>query len=133
MSTAYELFKSVCAGISTSNSTNTSISASTSTSTSKPYVKFDDLPVGDYFIQSFSYVQTKYGKTIRLDIGLNVVFLPQRFITRIGEKNIQKTLDEMNKGQYWLLYGGKDLSEFNRLLLDIVSAEEYVGMVSEEN
>lgn len=118
MSTAFELFKSACTG--------------TGTSTSKPYVKFDDLSVGDYFIQSFAYVQTKYGKKIRLDIGEKVVFLPQRFITRIGEINIEKTLDEMNKGQYWLLYGGKDTSEFKRLILNIVSTAEYVGTVSEK-
>lgn len=105
MSTAFELFKSAC--------------------TNKPYISFDELPIGDYFIKSFAYVETKFGKKIRLDIGVNMVFLPQSFIKRIGEENVEKTLSEMNKGQYWIIYRGRDRSQYKQLLLDIKSAAEY--------
>lgn len=111
MSTAFELFKSVCV--------------------TKPFISFEELPIGDYFIKSFAYVETKYGKKIRLDIGENVVFLPERFVKRIGEDNVDKALSEMNKGEYWLLYRGKDKSQRNQLMLDILSTKEYAGSDTE--
>lgn len=103
MSAAFDLFKSAC--------------------TNKPFISFEDLPIGDYFIKSFAYVDTKYGKRIRLDIGEKVVFLPTRFIKRIGEENMGSALSEMNKGQYWLIYRGKDSSKNNQLILDIECAK----------
>lgn len=66
---------------------------------------------------------TKYGKRIRLDIGEKVVFLPTRFIKRIGEENMGSALSEMNKGQYWLIYRRKDSSKNNQLILDIECAK----------
>lgn len=103
MSAAFDLFKSAC--------------------TNKPFISFEDLPIGDYFIKSFAYVDTKYGKRIRLDIGEKVVFLPTRFIKRIGEENMGSALSEMNMGQYWLIYRGKDSSKNNQLILDIECAK----------
>lgn len=98
--------------------------------TSKPYVSFDDLPVGDYFIKSFSLANTKFGKAIRLDIGEKVVFLPQRFLKQLGEDGIDEKLAEMNQGQYWMIYKGKDTytkgkKKVEQVLLDIESAKDY--------
>lgn len=107
---AFSLFKSAC--------------------TSKPYVSFDDLAVGDYFIKSFALANTKFGKTIRLDIGEKIVFLPQRFLKQLSEDKIEEKLDEMNKGQYWMIYKGKNTyykgkQQINQVLLDIESSKEY--------
>lgn len=112
MSSAFDLFKSACV--------------------SKPFISFEDLPIGDYFIKSFAYIETKFGKKIRLDIGEKVVFLPERFVKRIGEDNVEKTLAEMNKGEYWLLYRGKNKAQRNQLMLDIESTKEYAGCSDSE-
>lgn len=108
MSSVYDLFKS--AG-----------------SSRKPYISFDNLPIGDYFIKSFSWVGTKFGNKIRADIGENVVFLPQRYVKNVGEDNIEAKLSEMNKGKYWLIYRGKDTHNNNEVMMDIISADDYSG------
>lgn len=110
MSAVFDLFKSACVAV-------------------KPYISFDELAVGDYFIKSFAYVDTKFGKKIRLDIGECVVFLPNRFINAIGVENIDEKIAEMNQGQYVMLYRGKNKSQFNQVMLDIEKAENYTGSV----
>lgn len=96
-------------------------------STFKKYVSFDNLKIGDYRLYSLSLVDTKFGEKVRCDIGDQVVFISKRYIEDIEpEKNIDLKLIELNDGNYWLLYRGKDISEGNKLRLNIVSSGDYV-------
>lgn len=93
----------------------------------KKYISFDDLPIGDYSVLSFNLVTTKFGEKIRCDIGDKVVFLPKRCIEELdGGDDIHMKLIELNDGKNWLLYRGKDVSQLNKLMINIVSAEDYV-------
>lgn len=99
-----------------------------STMTFKKYVSFDNLPIGDYIIESFRLVTTKFGEKVRCEIGDKVVFLPKRCIEEMdGNANIQLKMFELNRGKYWLLYRGKDVSQENRLMVEIVSQDAYVN------
>lgn len=94
----------------------------------KKCINFDNLPIGDYMVHSFTLVTTKFGEKVRCDIGDKVVFLPKRCIDELdGSINIQLKLINLNHGKYWLLYRGKDVSRGNRLMVEIVSQEAYVN------
>lgn len=94
----------------------------------KKYISFDDLPIGDYIVEAFDLVKTKFGEVVRCEIGDKVVFLPKRCIEELdGGKNIPSKLIELNHSKNWLLYRGKDVSRENRLMVQIVSQEAYVN------
>lgn len=93
----------------------------------KKYVSFDNLNIGDYRLHKLTLLTTKFGEKVRCDIGEKVVFISKHYIEELEpEKNLHLKLAELNHGKYWLLYRGKDISRGNRLLIEIISEDEYV-------
>lgn len=95
----------------------------------KKYVSFDNLNIGDYRLHSLKLVETKFGQKVRCDIGDKVVFISKRYIEELEpEKDISVKLDELNDGDFWLVYRGKDISCGNKLLIEFISTEQYIQM-----
>lgn len=88
----------------------------------KPYVSFEDLSMGDYFISSFALVQSNFGLRIRVDIGNRMLLLPDRFTKAFTEEHIK----ELNQGEYIMIYKGKEPST-KKLLLDFEMVNSYSG------
>lgn len=88
----------------------------------KPFVSFEDLAVGDYYISSFALVQSKFGLRIRVDIGNRVVLLPERFTKTFTEEHIK----ELNQGEYIMIYKGKEPTT-KKLILDFEMVDSYPG------
>lgn len=103
-------------------------------STFKKYTNFDNLKIGDYRLLTLTLVDTKFGEKVRCDIGDQVVFISKRYIEELEPgKDIHLKLIELNDGDHWLLYRGKDINQGNRLLLNIISSKEYTyGMLDLE-
>lgn len=89
----------------------------------KPYTNFEKLAVGDYFISSFALIQSKFGLRLRVDIGDKVVILPERFAVLFTEEQIE----ELNRGEYIMIYKGKETSNNNKLILDFETVDSYSG------
>lgn len=92
-------------------------------SNSKPTTNFDKLDLGDYFISSFTLVETKFGPRLRLDLGDKLVLLPERFSAGLTAEKIQ----ELNEENFLLAYKGKDKTQKNKLMLDFLRVEEFIG------
>lgn len=75
----------------------------------KPYCSFEDLQIGDYFVHKFDFVDTKYGKRLRADLGDKIVFLPKRFSTNITIEAVA----ELNQTRTIRSYMGKDPARNN--------------------
>lgn len=88
----------------------------------KPFVSFEGLAEGDYFISSFELVQTKFGKKVGVDIGNKMLLLPERFTKVFTEDNIE----ELNRGEHIMIYKGKDPTT-KKLILDFETVESYSG------
>lgn len=76
----------------------------------KQFVSFENLPVGDYFVEEFALVNTKFGTRIRVDIGDKVVFLPERFSKNMTSEKV----NELNNSPKLMCYKGKDASKHNK-------------------
>lgn len=76
---------------------------------SKPLVSFSQLPKGEYIVQEFSLVQTKFGPKIKADLGDKVVFLPSRFSANMTEENVA----ELNNIPQILIFSGIDYNRNN--------------------
>lgn len=92
-------------------------------SNSKPITNFNKLDFGDYFISSFTLVETKFGPRLRLDLGDKLVLLPERFSAGFTAEKIQ----ELNEENFLLVYKGKEKAQNNKLVLDFLRVEEFVG------
>lgn len=77
---------------------------------SKPICSFEKLPIGEYLVRKFDFVETKFGPKVRVDIGDRFVFLPQRF----SEGVTKEIVDDYNITPKIMSYSGKDASQFNR-------------------
>lgn len=97
------------------------------TSSFEKYIGFDNLKIGDYRLYSFTLANTNFGEKVRCDIGENVIYISKRYIEQLEPgKDIRVKIDELNDGTYWLLYRGKDPAHGYKLLIEIVSADEYL-------
>lgn len=76
----------------------------------KSYLSFTNLKPGEYTITNFAIVQTTYGERIKVEMGDQFLFLPDRF----NEKIKVEHLAELNRYPKRMIYGGKDPEEFNR-------------------
>lgn len=76
---------------------------------SKPLVSFSELPVGEYVVLEFSFVQTKFGPKIKADLGERVVFLPSRFCKNMTAEKVAT----LNTIPQLLVFSGIDFNRNN--------------------
>lgn len=90
----------------------------------KPFKSFKDLAVGEYIVNSFVAVETKtYGQRIRINLEEFYMYLPERFQQMLDEAAI----GELNLGPKIMIYGGKDIADQNRLILDFQDVEYFTN------
>lgn len=75
----------------------------------KPTVNFNDLPLGEYPVIEFILVQTRYGKTLKVDLGDKFIYLPIRFGVNMTEEKV----DILNTLPQTLVYAGRDSTRNN--------------------
>lgn len=79
----------------------------------KPYKSFSALPPGEYAVYEFSKIETKHGQRIRITLRDSYMYLPERCILDDADiKELNSVPPRM------MVYGGKEASEKNRLILD---------------
>lgn len=72
-------------------------------------VTFNDLPIGEHVISSFSMAETRFGTTLRVDLGDKFVLLPRRFASGMDDEKVAA----LNTVPHILIYKGKDPSRNN--------------------
>lgn len=78
------------------------------------YKSFKDLEAGEYIVYHFSCIQTSHGRRVRINLDDYFMYLPERFSTGLDDASIV----ELNSSPKVMVYGGKNPSEGNRLILD---------------
>lgn len=81
---------------------------------SKSFKSFKDLKVGEYIVYEFSWIQTNHGRRVRITLDDYFMYLPERFSTNLDDA----TIAELNSSPKVMVYGGKNPTEYNRLILD---------------
>lgn len=79
--------------------------------TKKSYKSFNELKEGEYIVNNFTFVDTTYGKRVRISLEDKFMFLPERFAEILNDD----TIAELNSSPKIMVYGGKDNK---RLILD---------------
>lgn len=80
----------------------------------KPFRSFKDLDVGEYIVESFALVETKFGKRLRINLVDTYMYLPERFSMSLDDA----ALSELNSSPKIMVYSGKDMTDKDRLMLD---------------
>lgn len=80
------------------------------------YKSFSSLTPGEYTVYEFSKVETKHGHRVRIMLDDYSMYLPERFLLTDDE------IAELNASPKIMVYGGKDASKKNRLILDFRNA-----------
>lgn len=80
----------------------------------KPFASFKDLSPGDYIVNHFTFVETKHGKRVRIDLDNTYMYLPERFAASLSEA----AMENLNQSSKVMTYSGKDAADQNRLILD---------------
>lgn len=75
----------------------------------KKLVNFSELPIGEHGVSQFSLVQTRFGPTIKADLGDKYIFLPQRFSKDMTEEKIAA----LNTIPQTLIFKGRDPARAN--------------------
>lgn len=73
-------------------------------SCTKQYISFDKLPIGNYIVSNFTLVKTSYGSRLRVDIGDNVICLPQRYADDVTPEIVASFNDKPKL----MIFKGKD-------------------------
>lgn len=84
------------------------------------FKSFKDLAMGEYLINRFTFVDTNFGKRVRIDVDGFYMYLPERFSTLT-----EAEITTLNSSQKIMIYSGKDAKHQNRLLLDFQETEAY--------
>lgn len=89
--------------------------------TAVPFLKFEDLEIGrEYVIERFELLNdTKFGACIVVYIDGDMLYLPKRFV-----KILKADIDNLNKKNHVLIYGGKDIANSNRIIIDFELVKE---------
>lgn len=90
----------------------------------KTYKSFNLLQPGEYIVTLFEKYSSRHGDRIRITIEDTYMLLPERF----NEALTDQILLDLNKSPKIMIYGGKDLSNQNRLILDFKDASFYADM-----
>lgn len=80
---------------------------------SVPYISFKELTPGDYMVNYFSMVETKFGKRVRVDIDNGYLLLPARCMRRVDKA----ALNDLNKKPKRMTYSGKDPEQKDCLII----------------
>lgn len=75
----------------------------------KKLVNFNSLPIGEHAISEFSLEQTRYGPTVKVDLGDKYIFLPSRFARDMTAEKIAA----LNTVPQIMIYSGKEASRHN--------------------
>lgn len=75
----------------------------------KKLVSFAELQIGEYGVTEFSLVQTRFGATIKVDLGDRYVYLPNRFAKDMTVERIAA----LNTLSQTLIYSGRDPTRHN--------------------
>lgn len=89
-------------------------------SVKKSFKSFKDLVPGEYIIEKFAFADTAHGTRVRIDIGETYMLLPQRY-NDLTEEQIKL----LNSTPKVMVYGGKDSSDRDRLILDFRDTQTY--------
>lgn len=89
--------------------------------TKKKFVSFKDFSTGQYVVNKFTIVETTYGKRVQIDLNDSYMYLPERFVNMLTQKDI----DELNKSSKIMIYKGKDTTDKDRLILDFAENSYY--------
>lgn len=87
---------------------------------------FKDLQPGEYLVYKFTEVSTTHGNRIRIDLLDTYMILPERFAKILTEPII----DDLNKSTKVMIYGGKDSSNRDRLILDFRDESYFADLLS---
>lgn len=88
--------------------------------TNKNLVKnFDQLMVGEHIVHEFLAVETRHGRRVRIQLDTHYMYLPPRFNECLDDA----TIAELNSSPKIMVYGGKDATRKNRLILDFHDVE----------
>lgn len=79
------------------------------------FKSFENIVPGEYRVQEFAFVETKFGRKIKVETETFYCFLPTRFLVFI---NTSEHIDELNSNPQVMIYKGKDVQRKNRLVLD---------------
>lgn len=86
----------------------------------KSFKSFKDIQPGDYIVTFFDKTITDHGERVRVTMDDGYMYLPHRF-----NKLPQEVLDDLNKTPKIMIYGGKDPSARNRLIIDFKDTATY--------
>lgn len=75
----------------------------------KPTINFNELPLGEYPVHEFMLVQTRFGKTLKADLGDKLIYLPTRFGVNMTDHHVA----ELNTIPQIMVYTGRDPSRNN--------------------
>lgn len=81
---------------------------------SRAYISFDSLSIGEYKVHKFSFVESTYGRRIRIELDHGYMFLPRRYMDLVTTQvmhQLNKTAPKIMK------YGGKDAELKDMLLI----------------
>lgn len=95
----------------------------------KLYQSFKNLAPGEYIVEKFSLMDTAHGERIRIDLAETYMLLPERFTKKLDEEDI----DVLNKSPKIMVYGGKDSSNRDRLILKFRGDAYFTEMFSNYN
>lgn len=97
--------------------------AECSAKTDQKINNFDDIEPGNYKVNHFELLDEKnYGLRLHVHTEKYHFRLPNRFVQKINQ---HEQVDELNaKKDIFMVYGGKDTNNFNRLILDFKMESE---------
>lgn len=75
----------------------------------KPTINFNELPLGEYPVHEFMLVQTRFGQTLKVDLGAKWIYLPTRFGVNMNDARVL----ELNSLPKIMVYTGRDPSRNN--------------------
>lgn len=86
------------------------------------YRSFKDLQPGEYIVKKFCIMETAHGQRLRIEIDDSTyMILPERFAETLDEEKISV----LNQTPKIMVYGGKDSTNHDRLILDFRDSSYY--------
>lgn len=93
-----------------------------------PLKNFDQIQIGEYRVLRFSFVETRYGKRIKVETDHFNCFLPERF-TKFVESD--QDIVDLNTVPHMMIFHGKDITQKNRIILDFKPLSESQWLLGE--
>lgn len=88
---------------------------------SSTFKNFDQIIPGEYPVTDFSFVETRFGRKLKVNTAEFFCYLPARFLEFI---NTDEHIEELNKVTQVMVFKGKDAQWKNRLILDLQPAAD---------